>query len=167
MQQRGWTPVHQWNVDHTPGCPTTYMTFHPPYASGNDHATMQKSERSQRVSSSADRGSDRGSSWRWWPFGREKEASTGEAAWDRQSARHYQSRAEWARQIEELSYLQPLHIHTILLPPGMTIDDPRLREAKIISQETYWTDRPLFPNGTFVGDIRQLPTDPSGPRIVG
>eukprot|EP00917_Polyrhabdina_sp_WS-2016_P018441 GHVP01039711.1.p2 GENE.GHVP01039711.1~~GHVP01039711.1.p2 ORF type:complete len:163 (+),score=40.17 GHVP01039711.1:1140-1628(+) len=51
---------------------------------------------------------------------------------------------------------EPVTIHTIILPPGVHMNDPRLRDAKFKSQQTYFLDKnsdlelPLRP---FVADV--------------
>lgn len=55
-------------------------------------------------------------------------------------------------------------IHTQILPPGVSADDPRLPHAKTISERTYTTSWPIFPQPTFTATIHPSLIAPHEPE---
>ncbi|EZG56849.1 hypothetical protein GNI_100520 [Gregarina niphandrodes] len=62
-------------------------------------------------------------------------------------------RKQWDSAVEELLTKEPLHIHTVILPPGISPGDPRLANARVVAQRTYTTNAPEFPKEAFYGSI--------------
>eukprot|EP01054_Gregarina_sp_Poly1_P003162 Gregarina_sp_Poly_1__3161@NODE_1898_length_3123_cov_53_729385_g246_i1_p1_GENE_NODE_1898_length_3123_cov_53_729385_g246_i1NODE_1898_length_3123_cov_53_729385_g246_i1_p1_ORF_typecomplete_len254_score12_24_NODE_1898_length_3123_cov_53_729385_g246_i111671928 len=78
-----------------------------------------------------------------------------------------QKRREWDRSIQELADREALHVHTLILPPGISPDDLRLKQGKIVSETSYVTDQFSFPNYRFHGNIHpSLRANPPGDRLV-
>eukprot|EP01053_Blabericola_migrator_P002216 Blabericola_migrator_1__2215@NODE_1610_length_4173_cov_134_062835_g1049_i0_p1_GENE_NODE_1610_length_4173_cov_134_062835_g1049_i0NODE_1610_length_4173_cov_134_062835_g1049_i0_p1_ORF_typecomplete_len487_score91_73_NODE_1610_length_4173_cov_134_062835_g1049_i018983358 len=181
--QRCTAKAHLWDVDRTIGQPTSYVYFRDPH---RDTTLCQESGWQD------DWDDQRPGVWArirgWWgqrgdnnnntqyafthqPRYTQQQYTQPQTQYAQYGERYRQSRAaqnrrEWEQQVADLATRQPLEIHTVLLPPGVAWDDPRLADAKIISQETYWTDRPVYPDGEFLGTIKDLPTNPIGDRVV-
>lgn len=47
-----------------------------------------------------------------------------------------QSRGDWEKQTDRVLRSQPCVIKTVILPPGVELDDPRLKNGEVISETT-------------------------------
>ena len=57
---------------------------------------------------------------------------------------------EFEKQIQSMLRKKSLHIHNVILPSGVKPDDPRLKNAKLISRKVYYTDKYEPPKNDFV-----------------
>lgn len=48
-----------------------------------------------------------------------------------------QSRGDWDRQMSKLLKSKPTVIKTVILPPGVQLDDPRLQYGEVVEESTY------------------------------
>lgn len=51
--------------------------------------------------------------------------------------------------VQSLMYTEPLMIYCRFLPPGVAPDDPRLADARVVSERTYTTDYPVYMDRPF------------------
>lgn len=65
---------------------------------------------------------------------------------------------------QDLIYTQPLIIHTQILPPGVSPNDPRLLHARVVSERTYLTNCAVFPEPSFIATIHASLIPPDEPE---
>lgn len=55
--------------------------------------------------------------------------------------------------MQQLLYQQPLVIHTRILPPGVKADDPRLANARVMSERRYISEDTSLPHPAFTATL--------------